>query len=133
MTSGAPDTARRILGRWTARLGPASMALGFAVAFAVSIGAGVFTDFYVGPAEAEQPIVFNHRKHVEENSMECSDCHEFYAKETYSGLPSADLCSFCHAEAVGESAEEARLVALLEEGAPLEWQPLFRQPAHDPM
>jgi Class III cytochrome C family/Cytochrome c7 and related cytochrome c len=77
-----------------------------------------------------QPIAFNHKKHVEELELACSTCHQFYEKEAFSGLPGADTCSSCHQEPVGKSKEEAKLVRLLQSGAPLEWTPLFRQPAH---
>ena len=110
--------------------GPGPASLGFVLFFFLSTAAGTFSTLFNSPVDTEQAIVFNHRKHVEDNGMACSDCHEHYEKETFSGLPAADLCSFCHAEALGESAEELKLVELLEEGAPLEWKPLFRQPPH---
>ena len=77
-----------------------------------------------------QPISFNHRKHVEDNALTCSTCHQFYEKEAFSGLPSAEDCAVCHLEAQGKSAEELKLVRLLKAGAPLDWIPLFRQPPH---
>jgi len=77
-----------------------------------------------------QPIAFSHRKHVEENELACSTCHASYEKEAFSGLPGRDVCEVCHAEAQGTSEEERKLVAILESGGPLEWKPLFRQPAH---
>lgn len=77
-----------------------------------------------------QPIAFNHRKHVGEQKIECSTCHEHYQTQSFSGLPSADTCVMCHSEAVGKSAEEKKLVQLLRDGKPLLWQSLFRQPGH---
>jgi hypothetical protein len=83
------------------------------------------------PSRTEQPIAFNHRKHVVDNEMGCSECHEFYEKETFSGLPSAETCAFCHLDELqGENAEERRLATLLEEGEDLKWEQLFRQPPH---
>src|ERR1700687_3497897 len=81
-------------------------------------------------SRAEQPIAFNHKKHVEELELACSSCHQFFEKETFSGLPGADTCASCHQDPVGKSKEEEKLVRLLRSGAPLEWTPLFRQPAH---
>ena len=81
-------------------------------------------------AAIRQPIAFNHRKHVKELELACSTCHQFYEKETFSGLPDADVCGACHAEPQGKTAEEARLVKILKGGGTLEWAPLFRQPAH---
>lgn len=112
------------------RSGPALFFLGLAGFFVLSTAALTLGGLGPSAADPRQPIAFNHRKHVEENGMDCSECHEFYEKETFSGMPAADLCGFCHAEAQGESAEEQRLVELLEEGAPLDWKPLYRQPPH---
>lgn len=77
-----------------------------------------------------QPIAFNHRKHVAEQKIECSTCHEHYQTQAFSGLPTVDTCAMCHTEAIGKSAEEKKLVRLIREGKPLVWQSLFRQPAH---
>lgn len=79
---------------------------------------------------ARQPIAFNHRKHVKDLDLPCSTCHEFFEKEAFSGLPSAEVCASCHLEPQGKSEEEKRLVQLLQRGASLDWRPLFRQPAH---
>jgi hypothetical protein len=100
-------------------------ALGFVVFFVLS-GAVVNLD----PPGSKQPIAFNHQIHVVENGLDCSDCHQYYEEETFSGLPNAETCAFCHIEPQGESAEEQKLVKLLEEDSPLEWSLLFRQPPH---
>lgn len=103
-----------------------SVVVGFGVFFLVS-GAVVL----LSSPSSEQPIAFNHRKHVVDNEMACSDCHEFYEREAFSGLPDAGSCSFCHAEEpLGTSAEEAKLLELIESGEPIAWKPLFRQPPH---
>ncbi len=100
--------------------------LGFLSFFILSAAAATLI-----PPSVVQPIAFNHQKHVVDNDMACSDCHEFYDKETFSGLPDADTCSFCHlGELQGESAEERKLAKLLEDEEPLYWERLFRQPPH---
>ena len=83
------------------------------------------------PKAVEQPMPFNHRIHVVDNEFECTDCHSYYKRQTFSGMPDNDTCAFCHLdELLGESEEEKRLVALLEEERPLEWGRLFEQPSH---
>ena len=77
-----------------------------------------------------QPIAFNHQKHVKDNDLGCSTCHEFYEKEAFSGLPTSEICASCHLEPQGKSEEERKLVRLLKAGAPLDWKPLFLQPPH---
>jgi len=94
---------------------------------------GVISGFVAASTNREpirQPIAFNHRKHVKENGMACSDCHTSYQTETFSGLPGADTCSLCHGQMQGKSAEERKLVALLSAGGEPQWRTLFRQPPH---
>lgn len=103
--------------------------LAFLALFFLTAAATTWRVRHSGPGAA-QPIAFNHKKHVKDLDIACSSCHQFFEKETFSGLPAADVCSACHSEAQGKSAEEARLVGLLKAGTPLEWTGLFRQPAH---
>lgn len=104
-------------------------ALAFVVVFCGAAAAGLVTmRFRRSPVE--QPMAFNHRKHVVDNELACSTCHQFYETETFSGLPDADTCATCHQERLGKSAEEARLVKMLSNHEPLVWNSLFRQPSH---
>jgi hypothetical protein len=98
---------------------------GFVVFFLVS---GAFVRS--GERAARQPIQFNHRIHVVDNDMSCSECHVYYEKQTFSGLPTRETCAFCHDEPIGQSPKEQRLVEMLQSGAPLEWSRLFKQPRH---
>lgn len=107
----------------------AAAAIAFPIFFVLSTA--LLTVFGTRPQpKAEQPVQFNHRLHVEDLGLECTDCHPYYEDETFSGLPSADACAFCHEEAQGENPEEAKLLRLLADERPLDWQPLFRQPSH---
>ena len=104
--------------------------LGFLVFFLSTSAVLTFRNLQPS-GDSAQPIAFNHRLHTQELELECTACHEFYEEEAFSGLPTADTCSFCHSEdSLGESPEDAKLVKLLATGEPLEWQPLFRQPSH---
>lgn len=112
---------RRRGGAWLA----ASL-LGFAIFFLLTNVAATLVS-----GRVHQPVAFNHQIHVGDLGMECVDCHEFVGKETFSGLPGPETCGFCH-DAVREdmSESERRLVTMIEEGTPLEWNRLFRQPAY---
>ncbi len=101
----------------------------FAVCFCAAAAIGFVTGEFRSPSVG-QPIAFNHKKHVADNQIGCSTCHTFYETETFSGLPDADVCSTCHSEPQGKSAEEAKLIRLLKEQRPLVWNSLFRQPSH---
>jgi hypothetical protein len=117
------------LRRWGRQGILAAAVLGFAIVYPPVL---ILLAAYGQPAPrvAEQPVAFNHRIHVQDLGLECSDCHEFFESETFAGLPKAETCAMCHEEAQGESSEEERLVKLLAEGKPLAWQHLFLQPAH---
>ena len=79
---------------------------GFLLFFILSLLVGSFGNLHLFSSPVRQPIQFNHLKHVEEYEMDCDTCHEFFQQESFSGLPSADLCSTCHLEPLGESEEE---------------------------
>ncbi len=116
--------------RWFGGGVGSAAALAFLACFALGAAAGALSGKGVLAPAVRQPIEFNHAKHVKENGLECSVCHAFFEKEAFSGLPGADVCANCHSEAQGSSPEEARLVRLIQGGAPLDWRPLFRQPPH---
>lgn len=82
-----------------------------------------------GPS-VKQPVAFNHDKHTRELELGCTTCHRTVETEAFSGMPGVEVCAACHEEALGNSGEEKKLVALLKAGTPLSWQPLFRQPSH---
>lgn len=77
----------------------------------------------------EQPIQYNHRKHIEAG-LECSTCHTLFENSAFAGLPPLDTCLTCHQEPLTESREEAKLRELAEQGKPLEWNQVNQVPDH---
>jgi hypothetical protein len=77
-----------------------------------------------------QPVTFDHRLHVRDVQLECATCHPFEAPAPFSGLPDVATCATCHAEPLGTSAEEAKVVEAVRHGSGLAWSPLFREPRH---
>jgi hypothetical protein len=104
--------------------------LGLLAFFLLTGSITVFRSGRAVASSAVQPIAFNHAKHVKDLDLACSTCHQFYEKETFSGLPDGEVCASCHLDPQGKSAEEGKLVKLLKAGASPPWVPLFRQPAH---
>ncbi len=78
----------------------------------------------------QQPVEFNHQKHVKDVGLECSACHEYYTTSEHSGLPSLATCAGCHAEAITKSPEEGRLVKLIGSDPQPAFRKLFRLPDH---
>ncbi len=77
-----------------------------------------------------QPIAFNHRLHVKDAEIGCSDCHPYYEHGSRSGLPNGEVCATCHSQALSDSTEEAKLVARLADDKVLAFRKLFYLPTH---
>lgn len=86
--------------------------------------------------KAEQPLQFSHKTHTSEAvGLSCDDCHGFRADGSFAGIPGISKCAECHAEPLGESAEEKRLVAeYVTPQKEIPWLVYARQPynAHFP-
>lgn len=85
---------------------------------------------YVRRSTIEQPIAFNHRLHLEDLAMDCTDCHLYAESGVRATIPNLEVCSDCHEEAVTESPEEARLVEHIASGERIPWQKVYRVPPH---
>jgi hypothetical protein len=79
-----------------------------------------------GSQDAVQPIAFVHRIHVAAEEIPCTDCHVGAEDAQHATIPVGEVCEDCHEEAVGESAEETKLVEMLASGQPIAWQRVHR-------
>jgi menaquinone reductase, multiheme cytochrome c subunit len=82
-----------------------------------------------GNPDAAQPIAFNHAKHVA-SGLGCTDCHTGAETRERATIPGIEVCMGCHATALSESAEEARLRSVAAAGEDLAWRQVTRVPAH---
>ena len=64
---------------------------------------------------ADEALAFSHGVHVEEQGMDCSDCHDMGDGAALPTLPGPGLCLLCHAELDAEKPEERRVAALFED------------------
>ena len=102
----------------------------FVVLLALLVGVGASGDWLLGRREPiEQPIAFNHARHAEEG-LGCLDCHAAAAEGEYATLPLLSTCQLCHAEALGESPEEAKLLEFVERGEEIPWRLVNRVEGH---
>jgi hypothetical protein len=81
-------------------------------------------------AEAEQPIAFVHKIHVAEEEIPCTECHIGAEEAEHATIPAVGICLDCHEDAMGESAEEARLVEMLATGEPIPWKRVHKLREH---
>lgn len=102
----------------------------FLLVTALTTGLVFFTGGAFAHEPVDQPLAFNHEKHLEALDEDCAACHSGCREGVNSGLPNTKACALCHSSPQGESAAEKQFIAMLEAGAQLEWRSLFQQPAH---
>lgn len=79
--------------------------------------------------EHDQPLQFSHKVHTEGTGMACDDCHAFLDDGRFSGIPAIAKCAECHAEIVGSSPYEKRLVEeFVRQNKEVPWKMYARQP-----
>jgi predicted CXXCH cytochrome family protein len=77
-----------------------------------------------------QPVAFNHKLHVEENGMDCVECHVYVTSQPFAGLPGVERCLECHEEAQTDSSEEEKIRQTAANGEELAWNRLYVMPEH---
>lgn len=88
----------------------------------------LFISFGLG-SKAEQPISFNHKKHLEQG-LACDACHHYYKTENFSGMPYLKILLECHKEPVKKSSEEEKIRQFHQKGKEIPWKRLYQQPDH---
>ena len=79
--------------------------------------------------ELQQPINFNHKKHIEQG-IECETCHIYIKEESFAGLPELQTCLDCHGSPITKSTEEEKIRNFAKKGISLEWKRIYRLPQH---
>ncbi len=82
------------------------------VSLIISLGLG---------SKADQPISFNHKKHVEQG-LGCDACHRFFKTQTFSGFPDLATCLECHKEPVTQSSQEEKIRQFQKKGQEIPWK-----------
>ena len=107
---------------------------GLAVAVLVGIfvisawfGRPVIFGYDEGP---DQPIPFNHQKHVQQVGLDCTFCHRNATVDAAATVPATGLCLTCHMT-VGDGLENIEtLRGYAERGEPINWVRVHRLPDH---
>ena len=101
-------TLGRTIDRW-GRTGVRLLLAGSLVALA-----GCFLLEAVGLRETE--LAFSHRVHVEDQGLDCTDCHTGAEDSDEPGMPGLGSCMLCHEELDAEKPESRRVASLYEGG-----------------
>ena len=101
----------------------------FVAGVLVALGAGWIGFPRVIYKSNPQPVDFSHKIHADKAGAKCEDCHAFGADGTYSGMPTLDKCSGCHAAAMGDTAAEKNFIAgYVTPAREPQWNSYARQP-----
>ena len=76
--------------------------------------------FSLGQASVQQPIQYNHSKHIEAG-LACGDCHVNAETGIRASIPTLAGCLECHEEAVTDSREEEKMRTLSADGIQYPW------------
>lgn len=73
----------------------------------------------------EQPIAFNHQKHIE-NHVQCITCHPLYETHTRAGIPGVKTCLRCHEDVIYRTPEKDKIQRYASTGEEIPWQRVYR-------
>ncbi len=78
-----------------------------------------------------QPINFNHKVHLENAGLNCTDCHVNVEKNARAIIPSIEICKNCHSEnPISNSPNEKDLIKYIVENKEIPWNQIYRVPDH---
>jgi hypothetical protein len=83
----------------------------------------------VSGSKSKQPILFNHKRHLEQG-LECDSCHRFFKTQNFSGMPDIKTCLECHKDAITKSFEEEKIRQFQEKGQEIPWRRIYAEPDH---
>jgi hypothetical protein len=76
----------------------------------------------------QQPVMFDHRHHVQDDLMDCRYCHASVDKAPSAGIPSTQLCLSCHAQVWNKSPLLDQVRASWFSGQPIRWVRVHKLP-----
>lgn len=77
-----------------------------------------------------QPMAFEHRVHVEDEELECTECHHGAEDGVHAGLPDIRECQECHRRAKGEHPDEPAVRVYAKKGEQIPFVQVNRNPGH---
>jgi len=79
----------------------------------------------------DQPIPYNHKKHVKDLELDCTECHRYAKTMARATIPNIEVCSTCHSdEPLTDSPAEKVLLDYIKKGEKIPWRKVYRVPSH---
>ncbi len=101
----------------------------FLLGFAIGILVLFLFIAYSAGSRADQPIAFNHKKHMEQG-LDCDTCHRYYKTQSFPGMPSVSVCLECHKEPITQNPEEEKIRQYAKRGEEIPWRQIYGEPDH---
>ena len=108
--------------------------------FFLLLGVSALIFYYATPKalrvgyQPDQPIPFDHSKHITQVGLDCRYCHSFVEKSGHATIPSANTCWNCHRQVKRESPKLIPLRRAIDptfedyDGKPIEWVRVHKLP-----
>ena len=78
-----------------------------------------------------QPIAYNHKVHIENAGLHCTDCHLHAMDMASATVPSLELCQNCHnTDPVSKSPEELKVLKYVADKQEIPWIRIYKVPDH---
>lgn len=81
-----------------------------------------------GAQDDEQPIRYNHKKHIEDAELECIDCHLNVENQARASIPNIEICGDCHDDVEAENPQERKVAEFVAENVRIPWQQIHSVP-----
>jgi hypothetical protein len=69
----------------------------------------------------DQPVMFDHRHHVQDDAIQCGFCHSTAARSATAGMPSTGTCMACHSQVWNRSMMLEPVRRSWFSGTPIPW------------
>jgi len=79
-------------------------------------------------AQIQQPVMFDHRHHVQDDLIDCRYCHASVDKAPSAGIPATEVCLSCHAQVWNKSPLLDAVRASWFAGQPIRWTRVHKLP-----
>lgn len=76
----------------------------------------------------EQPVAFDHRRHVIDAGIDCRYCHDLVERSAFAGVPPTSRCMNCHAQVRSQSPLLDPVRKSFFGGTPIVWSRVHRLP-----
>jgi hypothetical protein len=79
----------------------------------------------------DQPIVFNHLRHIETAKLNCTFCHRYVERERVAGIPNIELCQACHStDAISKRPQAVKVMGYVKTAQEIPWKRMYELPKH---